>query len=140
MDSKIEGEVVIGGKVYTISGYENEEYYQRIANYINGKLGEFAKMETFKKLPMDYQSILMELNIADDYFKAKKQIEMMEEEMKAREKELYDLKHELISYQIKQENTEKALKKATDSANEKEKEIIRLQALASTKASSKKTS
>lgn len=140
MDSKIEGEVVIGGKVYTISGYENEEYYQRIANYINGKLGDFTKMDSFKKLPLDYQSILMQLNIADDYFKAKKQIEMMEEEMKAREKDLYDLKHELISYQIKQENTEKALKKATDSATEKEKEIIRLEALVSAKTSTRKNS
>ena len=31
MDSKVDGEVVIGGKVYTICGYENEEYFQKIA-------------------------------------------------------------------------------------------------------------
>ena len=43
------------------------------------------------------------MNIADDYFKAKKQIDILEEELKRKEKELYDLKHDLISSQIKME-------------------------------------
>jgi len=127
MDSKVDGEVVIGGKVYTICGYENEEYFQKIANYINNKLTDLNKTDNFKKLTMDYQSVLMQINVADDFFKAKKQITVLEEEVKAREKELYDLKHELISYQIKLENTEKNVKKLNVDISNREKEIIRLE-------------
>ena len=48
----------------------------------------------------------------DDYFKAKKQIALLEEDLLAKEKELYDLKHELISSQIRLESAENALKKS----------------------------
>ena len=58
---------------------------------------EYSKIESFRRQPMDTQSVLMQLNIADDYFKAKKQIGILEEELQAKEKELYDLKHELIA-------------------------------------------
>ncbi len=29
MDSRVDAEVLIGGKVYTLSGYESEEYFQK---------------------------------------------------------------------------------------------------------------
>ena len=51
--------------------------------------------------------MLLQLNIADDYFKAKQQISSLEEEIKAKDTEIYDLKHELIATQMKLENTEK---------------------------------
>ena len=35
MSAKTNAEVVIGGKVYTLSGFESEEYLQKIASYIN---------------------------------------------------------------------------------------------------------
>ena len=97
MDSRTNVEVLILGKVYTLSGYESEEYLQKIASYINNKMAEYNKIDSFKKLSMDYQSVLMQVNLADDYFKAKKQVDVLEEEIKAKEKELYDLKHELIA-------------------------------------------
>ena len=64
-------------------------------------------MDGFRRAPMDMQNVLMQINLADDYFKVKKQMAAMEEDMEAKEKELYDLKHELITSQIKLENTEK---------------------------------
>ena len=51
----------------------------------------------------------------------------MEEDMEAKEKELYDLKHELIATQIKLENSEKNLKALKDESHEKDKKIIRLE-------------
>lgn len=110
MSSKTDTEVIIGGKVYTLSGYESEEYLQRVASYINNKVNEYSKVESFKRQPLDTQSILLQLNIADDYFKAKKQVALLEDELQGKEKELYDLKHELISAQIKLETLEKELK------------------------------
>ena len=35
--------VVINGKVYTLSGYESEEYLQSIAMYINNKVTESGR-------------------------------------------------------------------------------------------------
>ncbi|MFR8791094.1 cell division protein ZapA [Gallintestinimicrobium sp.] len=107
MAVKTDTEVIIGGRVLTLSGYESEEYLQKVASYINNKLAEYNRVESFRRQPADIQNILVELNIADDYFKAKKQIEEMEEEAASKEKELYDLKHELIASQIKLDNTEK---------------------------------
>ena len=110
MSAKTDTEVIIGGKVFTLSGYESEEYLQKVASYINNKVNEYGKADAFRRLPLDTQNVLLQLNIADDYFKAKQQITLLEEELKNKEKELYDLKHELIASQIKLEKTEKNVK------------------------------
>lgn len=125
--SKTDTEVIIGGKVFTLSGYESEEYLQKVASYINNKMNEYGKVDSFKRQPLDTQSILLQLNIADDYFKAKKQISILEEELAGKEKELYDLKHELISSQIKLENAEKQIKALQAQLNENAKNIVRLE-------------
>ena len=41
-------EVIIGGKVLTMSGHESEEYMQKVASYINNKLNEYNKLDNFK--------------------------------------------------------------------------------------------
>lgn len=110
MAVKTDAEVVIGGKVFTLSGYESAEYMQQVGAYINKKLAEMHKTEDFKHLAFDVQSTLVELNIADDYFKAKKQAEQNEQEIVEQEKELYDLKHELVEIKIDLEHAQKEIK------------------------------
>ena len=44
MSPKTDTEVIIGGKVFTLSGYESEDYMQKIASYINGKITEYGKL------------------------------------------------------------------------------------------------
>lgn len=127
MSSKTDTEVIIGGKVFTLSGYESEEYLQKVASYINNKVNEYGKVDSFRRQPLDTQNVLLQLNIADDYFKAKKQISILEEELQTKEKELYDLKHELISSQIKLENAEKHSKDLQLEVNENAKKIVRLE-------------
>ncbi|MCI8922961.1 MAG: cell division protein ZapA [Lachnospiraceae bacterium] len=127
MSVKTDTEVIIGGKVFTLSGYESEEYLQKVASYINNKMTEYGKVESFRRQPLDTQSVLLQLNIADDYFKAKKQIVILEEEIQTKEKELYNLKHELIASQIKLENSEKNIKSLQHELNESSKKIIRLE-------------
>ena len=127
MASKTDTEVIIGGKVFTLSGYEGEEYLQKVASYINNKISEYNKIDSFKRQPIDTQNVLLQLNIADDYFKLKKQIELMEEQLTEKEKELYDLKHELIATQIKLENTEKNSKSLQSKLDESSKKIIQLE-------------
>lgn len=111
MSEKTSAEVLIGGKVYTLSGYEGEEYLQKVAAYINNKLSEFDNTEGYRRLPADMKATLLELNIADDYFKAKAQAEKLEQQIEAKDKEIYDLKHDLISNQIKTESDEKEMKR-----------------------------
>ncbi len=127
MASKTDTEVIIGGKVFTLSGYESEEYLQKVASYINNKVNEYSKVDSFRRQPLDTQAVLLQLNIADDYFKAKKQIALLEEELQNKEKELYDLKHELISSQIKMENMEKDSREMELQLRESAKQIEKLE-------------
>lgn len=127
MTAKTDTEVIIGGKVFTLSGYESEEYLQKIALYINNKMSEYNKIDSFRRQSVDTRSVLMELNIADDYFKAKKQIAVLEEEKEAKIQEIDNLKHDLIASKIKLDSLEKAMKAMQDEISTKEKEIIRLE-------------
>lgn len=127
MAVKTDAEVIIAGKVLTLCGYESEEYLQKVASYLNNKLAEYGKLDSFRRQPVDMQNILVQLNIADDYFKAKKQLHTLEEEIDAKEKELYELKHQLIAAQMKLESTEKSLKLAQNELNDSEKKVIRLE-------------
>lgn len=110
MAGKNDTEVIIGGKVITLSGYESEEYLQKVASYINNKIAEYNKVDSFRRQPLDLQNVLLQINLADDYFKAKKQIDSLEEELEAKDRELYDLKHELIASQIKLESKDKQIR------------------------------
>ena len=127
MSSKNKTEVLIAGKIFTLSGYESEEYLQKVATYINNKIAEFKKLDGYNHQTKESKSILLELNIADDYFKAKKQVEMVEEELSEKDKELYDLKHELINAQIQLENQDKDLEASRKENTELQKEVVRLQ-------------
>ena len=127
MSVKTDTEVIIGGKVFTLSGYESEEYLQKVASYINNKLSEYNKVESFRRQPQDTQNVLMQLNLADFYFKAKKHISLLEEEIQSKEKELYNLKHELIASQIKLENMEKNIKGLQTEVNDSARKIVRLE-------------
>ena len=127
MASKTSAEVIINGKVYTLSGYESEEYLQKVASYLNSKTNEFSRDEGYIKLNTDYKNILMQINIADDLFQAQRELTQLREEMSTREKDLYDLKHELIATQMKLESTEKNLRTARAENDENTKKIIRLE-------------
>ena len=110
MSAKTSAEVVIDGKVYTLSGYEGEEYLQKVAAYINNKIIDFDAIEDYRHLPLNMKNTLIQLNIADDYFKAKDQVTKLENDLEQKEKEIYDLKHDLISNQVKTETAEASLK------------------------------
>ena len=127
MASKNYIDVIIDGKIYNIGGFESEAYLQKVASYINNMIMEFKQNENYRMQKMDMQRILLEINIANDYFKAKKQADLLENYLEIKEKEVYDLKHELIVSDSKAEATEKELKEALDKIKELEKEIVRLQ-------------
>ena len=127
MSSKNDTEVIINGKIYTLSGYESEEYLQKVATYMNNKITELKAMDGYKRLNVDMQRILLELNIADDYFKAKKQADSIEGELDSKDKQLYDVKHELIAAQIQVESLEKENAALQKQINEFQIKIAKLE-------------
>ncbi len=125
--AKTDAEVIIDGKVYTISGFESEEYIQKVASYLNGKLAELRKGDSYMRLSPDFRNVLLQLNIADDYFRMQQEKEEIRQDSADREKDLYDLKHELIATQMKLEKAEKELKTLREKNEENEKNVIRLE-------------
>ena len=77
MAAKKDIQVLIGGKVYTLSGYESEEYLQKIALYINNKMEEMDQIPNYRRMSMDMQKTLLDLNMSDVYHKSKKQVELL---------------------------------------------------------------
>ena len=116
-------EVLIGGKVFTLSGFESEEYLQKVSTYLNHKIDECSSSEGYRKQSAETRSVLLALNIADDYFKARKQGGTLESDIEAKDKEMYDL----ISVQIKLENADKALDKLKEENKELQMKIVQLE-------------
>ena len=127
MAVKNTAQVVIGGKIFTLGGYESEEYFQKVASYINNKMAELSEMPGYSRQSAETKHTLLSLNVTDDYFKAKKQAEIFEQDLQQKDQEMYDLKHELISAQIKLENAEKQGKELQKQLNEDARKIVRLE-------------
>ncbi len=102
MTTKSNAEVIIGGKVYTLSGYESEEYMHKVASFINKKIEELTtNMDGYNHLSLEQKSLLLELNLADEFFKSKERVEQLEADIEEFKQGQSEMKHELISLQIK---------------------------------------
>ena len=128
MAQKNDIKVVINNKVYTLSGQESEDYLQNVATYINGKIAECQSSEAYRRFNAEYQNVLLALNIADDYFKAKDQVNQMLTEDDDKDKQIYDLRHEVIEVQIKYESAQKMIEEYKEKIRELQRQIIKLEA------------
>ena len=63
-------EVVIDGQIITLVSDEKEAYMQKVALYIDKKLGEIKSSKSDKPISEYLRALLISVNIADDYFKA----------------------------------------------------------------------
>ncbi len=99
MAEKTEIEVLIDGKVYKVSGYESVEYIQKIANYINAKERDLKAQGIYNRIPNTLRAYLMDLNIADDYFKAMNENDKLKSELEKKNRDIYQVKHELAKLQ-----------------------------------------
>ena len=114
MAVKNTAQVVIGGKIITLGGYESEEYFQKVASYINNKIAELSEMPGYTRQPVETKHTLLSLNVTDDYFKAKKQAEIFEQDLQQKDQEMYDLKHELIALKLEIDEAKKAEREAPE--------------------------
>ena len=120
-------EVIINNKRYTLSGYEGEEYLQKIASYINSKHVEFRNRDAYKFLDSELKNILMQINIADDYYKTRDKIKEIETENESKSNEIFDLKHEVISTQSRLDSAQKEIDEVKKELYEAQKKIVRLE-------------
>ena len=128
MAVKNETDVLIGGKIYSLSGYESEEYLQRIALYLNTKMDELNADPYYKRLNTEYKRLFLNLNIADDYFKAKKYLDDLEADAGSREKTIYELKQETVDSKLRIEKLEKEREALKKEINDLQKQIVKLEA------------
>ena len=127
MTEKNEVQVLIDGKVLTMSGFESNEYLQKLANYINDMIYEYSKSDSFKHSNKDIQHRLIEINIADELFKMKAKVDSINEELKKKEDELYDMKHDITMKEMMLKENKDLLKKTDDQLQDCAKKIIQLE-------------
>jgi len=121
-------DVLIQSKRYTLCGYESDEYLQKIATYINYKYDELKVKDFFRNLDLDMKNILMQINIADDYYKIQGKLKELENINENNCEELYNIKHDVIALQTKLDEANKQIEQLKSELNEAQKEIIRLKA------------
>ncbi|MBQ5868344.1 MAG: cell division protein ZapA, partial [Lachnospiraceae bacterium] len=89
MDKKNYTEVLIDGNIYTLGGSEEQEYLQKVAAYINQKIGILKAQPGFTRQNKDYQEVMIYLNLEDDYFKTLQEAKMLRAQKNDLEKEIY---------------------------------------------------
>lgn len=129
MSEKHYAQVLIDGKIYTLGGTEETQYLQKVASYINDKMALLKTQEGFGKQNQEYQSVMLQLNIADDYFKAAEQEKDCRKQRDDLEKETYSLKHELVTTQMKLESLEHKLQELEQKYKNAEDELLKWKAV-----------
>lgn len=127
MKNKNDVEVLIDGRKYTICGFESAEYLQQVASYINRKFSEFRKKEYYESLDLELRNVLLAINIADDYHKAKKKENEYRTENELKDKMVLDMKHEIIHLQEDAKAKDEKITELESSLEKAEKKIVELE-------------
>ena len=71
---------------------------------------EFQNMDSYRKQTMDQKQLMLNMNLADEFFKAKRQADKLSAELEKKERELYSVRHDLIEARLALENLQKEQK------------------------------
>ena len=126
MAKKNTADVLIGGKVYTISGYESTAYLQKVAAYLNEIEEQVSGMEGYRRLSSEEKQLLKNMNLADAYFKASDARDQLEKEIEQKDKEIYGLKRDLIDAEMDKEKLQKQIRDLEARLKDEEKRQNRL--------------
>ena len=75
---KIRTTVKIAGKDYTISSYDGEEYVQRVAAYVDGRMSDLSAATG---LPAGQLAVLAAISVTDDMLKAREETARLRREL-----------------------------------------------------------
>lgn len=127
MNLKNDTEVLIDGRKYTMCGMESNEYLQQVASYINDKIAQLKKSDSYQLLDADLRNILLAINLADDYFKTQNEMQEFKSEGEVKDKQVLDMKHEIIRLQNNMKELEKENKDLEIELRESEKKVVELE-------------
>ena len=87
-------DVKIMGQKFTMMSDEPEEYLFKVANYVNKKIEEMQSRTT--TVGVSNLAILAALNIADDYFHSKDELERTKKVVKTKGKKIIEFLDSVI--------------------------------------------
>ena len=119
--------ITLAGKSYTLCGDESNEYLKSVGSYIEGKYNEFSSELSFRTQPVDMQHILLQLNIADDYFKCREKLSISMRKLEEQAAEIEKLQSSLVAMRVKYENLESGAKFVEKKYQESKDKISRLE-------------
>ena len=82
-DNETSAEVVIDGKVIPVAGGETA-YLQKVAAYIDGKIAALKKTRQYGRQNSELRSVMLWLNLADDYMQAREEADRLKAEAEER--------------------------------------------------------
>ncbi len=127
MAENSDSRIVIGGKTLIVSSESNPEHLQKVADYVNTKLEECSNFAGYKGMSIDTRTMLLELNIGDDYITAKDSLDDALIELAEKNKELFETKQELASIKQKYELAKNQVVELQTKAAENAAKIIKLE-------------
>ena len=92
--SKNRVEVVIDGQIITLVSEEKESHMQKLALYIDKKMSEIKSSQSSRPINDSLKTLYIAVNIADDYFKAQKDLNKLEETHEAFVQEMGQMQKE----------------------------------------------
>ena len=95
MKSKNDIDITIGGKTFTLSGVESEDYLREVAAYLNEKIRGFSDDASYWRLPNDMRNVMLQLNLADDFFKEHSRAAALEAQVQEMEEQRVQVDSEL---------------------------------------------
>lgn len=114
MDTRNTVEITINGRRYKLSGNESPAYMQKVADYINNMYMKLKELPGFTGRSHDYQTMMMYLNLADEYLKKSGWTEEKQAAVDTKTAEdIYRLKLELVEARKQTEAAEAARSEET---------------------------
>jgi cell division protein ZapA len=94
MENRVD--VVVNGEIFTIKSHESVDYLQRLAHYTSKRMDEISSKHAAVMINERIRTLLIALNIADDYFKVEPELTRLTAEREHFVKEMSRIQEENI--------------------------------------------
>ncbi|MCR5431410.1 MAG: cell division protein ZapA [Lachnospiraceae bacterium] len=139
MNKKNDTQVIILNKPYTLSGFESDEYLQRIAYMINSMYEEVKKLEGYRSMDMETKHVLIDINLADEYCKIKNRNDEYKTDLEKHAEEIGNLRREILELKSKLDSYSKEKDALKEKIIEEQKKIVKLETELTAEKKNKKT-
>ncbi len=97
-------QVILDGKIVNMSGYEQADYMQRLASFVNEKIREVREESVARGVDRELRPLIVSLNIADELMRERERCEQLTEDVKTLAEELAMIKQELAELRAEYED------------------------------------